>query len=59
MCLSERPAIRAPLQYREEEEPTSAAVPPHCIRSDGRMHRQKERGKQAEGARSDRSGGIK
>lgn len=46
MCLCERPAIRGLLQYREEEEePTSATVPPHWIWSDVRTHRQRKREK--------------
>lgn len=31
-----------PAEYREEETPTSAAVPPHWIWSDGSVHRRKE-----------------
>lgn len=42
-CVRDQQLGPAAIQT-EGEEPTSAAVPPHWIRSDGRMHRQREEG---------------
>lgn len=47
-CARDRQLGPAAVQ-REGEEPTSAAVPPHWMWSDGRMHGQRERERGSDG----------